>query len=161
LALGRNSYPTLTRSERLATIERLDSELALSEQADLLSIRRSSLYYRPAPPSPEEVMIKHLIDEIYTARPFCGSRRLMVALREKGFSIVRKTVQRYMHEMGITAVSRTQSEPPGLAASGLSVLASQCRRCTSQPHLGHRSHVHSPARELDVLIAIIDSFSPR
>jgi putative transposase len=46
-------------------VERVDSELDLSQQADLLSISRSSLYYRPVPPSPEEVMIKHLIDEIY------------------------------------------------------------------------------------------------
>jgi putative transposase len=85
-------------------VERVDSELDLSQQADLLSISRSSLYYRPVPPPPEEVMIKHLIDEIYTARPFYGSRRLMVELRKKGFTIARKTVQRYMHEMGITAI---------------------------------------------------------
>jgi len=85
-------------------VERVDSELALSDQADLLSISRSSLYYRPVPPPPEEVMIKHLIDEIYTARPFYGSRRLMVELRKRGFTIARKTVQRYMHEMAITAV---------------------------------------------------------
>jgi putative transposase len=49
-------------------------------------------------------MIKHLIDEIYTAKPFYGSRRLMIELRKKGFTIARKTVQRYMHEMGIVAV---------------------------------------------------------
>ena len=85
-------------------VERVDSELALSDQADLLSISRSSLYYRAVPPPPEEVMIKHLIDEIYTAKPFYGSRRLMVELRKKAFTIARKTVQRYMHEMGITAV---------------------------------------------------------
>ena len=33
----------------------------------MLSISRRSLYYQPVPPPPEEVAIKHRIDELYTA----------------------------------------------------------------------------------------------
>jgi putative transposase len=36
----KNLASTLTRSERLAMVERVDSDLTLSEQADLLSISR-------------------------------------------------------------------------------------------------------------------------
>ena len=43
------------------------AELPLRVQAELLSLSRSSLYYRPVLPSPQEVAIKHRIDEIYTA----------------------------------------------------------------------------------------------
>ena len=85
-------------------IERDGSDVPLSLQADLLALSRSSLYYRPVPPSPEEVRIKHLIDAIYTAYPFYGSRRIAVELQRRGVSIARKTVQKYMHEMGIVAI---------------------------------------------------------
>src|SRR2546429_9895800 len=45
-----------------------------------------------------------LIDELFTAWPFLGSRRLAVMLRGKGYSINRKRVQRLMRQMGIAAL---------------------------------------------------------
>jgi len=94
----------LTRSERLAFIEREAAELPLSTQADLLQLSRASLYYRPVQPAPEEVAIKHRIDELYTAHPFYGSRKLTVLLRQERGPISRKTVQRHMREMGIAGL---------------------------------------------------------
>jgi len=45
--------------------------------------------------TPEEVTIKHAIDEIYTAYPFYGSRRITVELREsRKLWVARETVQR-------------------------------------------------------------------
>jgi putative transposase len=85
-------------------VERSERTLPLSVQADLLSLSRASLYYQPVPPSPEEVRIKHRIDEIYTAYPFYGSRRISVQLRREGMTINRKAVQRHMREMGIAGV---------------------------------------------------------
>ena len=81
------------------------AELPLSVQADLLSLSRSSLYYQPALPSAQEVAIKHRIDEVYTACPFYGSRRIAAQLVRDGLTINRKTVQRHMREMGIAGVS--------------------------------------------------------
>lgn len=49
--------------------------------------------------------IKHRIDEIYTAHPFYGSRKLTVVLAEAFGPINRKRVQRYMREMGIAAIA--------------------------------------------------------
>ena len=80
--------------------------LPLSTQANLLSISRRSLYYQPKPPPPEEVAIKHRIDEIYTAHPFYGSRKLTVLLEPDFAPINRKRVQRYMREMGIAELTR-------------------------------------------------------
>lgn len=94
----------MTRADRLALVERGESELPLSVQAELLSLSRSSLYYQPVLPSPEEVAIKHRIDEIYTECPFFGSRRIMVQLRQEGTLINRKAVQRHMRQMGIAGV---------------------------------------------------------
>jgi putative transposase len=87
----------------MAMIDRDHPEVALIDQAGILSLSRSSLYYQPVGPTPEEVAAKHRIDEIYTKYPFYGSRRMTVELR-KEMTINRKTVQRYMREMGIVAI---------------------------------------------------------
>ncbi len=79
--------------------------MPLSTQADLLGISRRSLYYQPVPPSTEEVTIKHRIDEIYTAHPFYGSRKMTAALEAEFGPINRKRVQRYMREMRIVGIA--------------------------------------------------------
>lgn len=84
-------------------MERGPSELSLQTQAELLGLSRASLYYQPGPPSAEEVAIKHRIDELYTAHPFYGSRKITVLLRPD-WLINRKRVQRYMREMGLAAL---------------------------------------------------------
>ena len=73
-------------------------------QADLLSLNRTGLYYLPVPPSPEEIALKHRIDEIYTQHPFYGSRKIVVVLRPD-FNVNRKAVQRHMREMGIAGIA--------------------------------------------------------
>jgi putative transposase len=73
-------------------------------QAGLLGLNLARLYYRPRPPSAEEVALKHHIDALYTRYPFYGSRRIMAQLRREGFSVNRKTVQRHMREMGIAGI---------------------------------------------------------
>jgi putative transposase len=85
-------------------VEREAGELPLSMQVDLLSLSRASLYYQPRPPSAEEVRLKHRIDEVYTQFPFYGARKLAAQLQREGMSINRKTVGRYMREMGIAAI---------------------------------------------------------
>jgi len=85
-------------------VERAGSEVSLQQQADLLGISRASLYYQPVPPTAEEVKLKHRIDELYTAYPFYGSRRITAQLRRDGWGINRKRVQRCMAEMGLVAV---------------------------------------------------------
>ena len=85
-------------------VERVEADFSLKEQADLLSLSRSSLYYTPRPPSLQEVAVKHRIDAIYTEHPFYGSRRIAVTLRNDGVSLGRNTVRAYMQQMGIEAV---------------------------------------------------------
>ena len=57
------------------------------------------------PPSAEEVALKHRIDELYTAYPFYGSRRIAAQLRREGAAANRKAVQRHMREMGIAGIA--------------------------------------------------------
>lgn len=80
------------------------SDVPIKTQADLLSLNRSSLYYRPTAPSAEELAIKNRIDQIYTKWPFFGSRRISAILRQEGRIVNRKAVQRHMQEMGIAGI---------------------------------------------------------
>ena len=90
-------------ADRRQLVERVEPELPLSVQADLLSLSRASLYYQPLPPSAEELAIKHRIDQLYTAHPFYGSRKITVLLKSK-WDINRKRVQHYMQEMGLAGI---------------------------------------------------------
>lgn len=93
----------MSQTERLALVEREGGQLPLKQQAELLRISRSSLYYQPVPPSAEEIAIKHRLDELYTKYPFYGSRKMTVLLQPE-WPVNRKRVQRYMREMGLAAI---------------------------------------------------------
>ena len=84
-------------------LERDHAELSLKAQAELLGISYASLFYQSVPPSARELAIKRRIDELYTACPFYGSRKIAVILQPE-FGVSRPTVQAYMREMGISAV---------------------------------------------------------
>ena len=86
-------------------VDRAEGELPLTVQARLLGLSRASLYYQPLAPSPQEVALKHRIDEVYTAHPYYGSRRITAVLRQEGQLINRKAVQRHMREMGLAGVA--------------------------------------------------------
>ena len=94
----------MNRAERVGLVEREGGELPLSVQAELLRLNRSGLYYRPVEPSAEEIALKHRIDELYTAHPIYGSRKITAQLRRDGLVVNRKAVQRHMREMGIVGI---------------------------------------------------------
>jgi putative transposase len=84
-------------------LEKDHPELSLTVQAELLGISYSSLFYKAVLPSKRELAIKRRIDEIYTAHPYYGSRRITRELRSE-FGMARSTIQHYMQEMGIFAL---------------------------------------------------------
>jgi putative transposase len=84
-------------------LEKDHPELSLKVQAELLGISYSSLFYQPVPPSLRELAIKHRIDELYTAHPYYGSRKIAVILHPE-LGVSRPTIQAYMREMGIFAI---------------------------------------------------------
>lgn len=94
----------MARDERRLLVDWNDPELPIRKQAELLSLNRTGLYYQPASPSPEEIAIKHRIDELYTKYPFYVSRRITQLLKQEGVGINRKVVQRHMREMGIQGI---------------------------------------------------------
>ena len=97
--LKKNLASTFRRDERLEMLERSGSDLTVGEQAALLGVSRSSLYYIARSPSDWEVRVKHRIDAIYTEQPFYGSRRIEFLLKEEGLEIGRDAVRQFMREM--------------------------------------------------------------
>jgi len=90
-------------------------DMSLSRQCRLLSVGRTSVYYRPQE-SGRTLDLMRRIDELYTEDPTSGARRLCAALRNRGVKIGRYKVRRLMEKMGLEAIYRKPklSEPhPG------------------------------------------------
>ncbi|MCX7745410.1 MAG: IS3 family transposase [Clostridia bacterium] len=100
--LKKNLANSKSHEDRINMIEKDNKKLSISRQAKLLSLNRTSLYYKPVPVDGEELLIKRLIDEIYTRHPEYGYRRMPTILnRDYHTGINRKRTRRYMREMGI------------------------------------------------------------
>lgn len=96
--------------------------LTISRQADLLGLDRQAYYYRPVVNEAEEARLKlHLnaIDEIYTERPYYGTRRMLYQL-EKSYDIVigRDRIRHLMAMLGLQAVyPKPNTSKPGVGTS--------------------------------------------
>jgi putative transposase len=89
---------------RLSLVERADADLSIVAQCRLLKVARSSLYWRPAAVSEDDLRLMRRIDELYLATPFYGARRLVAVLRRDGWTVNRKRVRRLMRVMRIEAI---------------------------------------------------------
>lgn len=88
-------------------IDHDNPKISVRRQCQMIELNRSTLY---APPNPAQEDSRNLdlmknIDEIYTAHPYYGSRKIRVGLKEKGYQVNRKRVQRLMRLMGIESIA--------------------------------------------------------
>ena len=109
---------TLSRTARKRLIQRGHPQASLSLQCRLLGLCRSTLYYRPREPGPDDLALMRRMDELYMAYPFYGSRQMSLHLVREGYAAGRDRVRRLMRKMGLEAI--------------------YCQPRTSQPHPGHR-----------------------
>lgn len=93
---------------------------SVRRQCDLIGLARASWYATGprASESAQNLAIMQRIDELYTARPFYGSRKMVAVLRREGRSVNRMRVQRLMRLMGLRSVAPSPN--------------------TSKPHPGHK-----------------------
>lgn len=94
----------MSRSERKAMVRRDVPGLSLSRQCELVSISRSSLYYRPKGESEENLALMRHIDEVFLKYPFYGSRQMVRHLRRDGIRVGRHRIRRLMRCMGLAAI---------------------------------------------------------
>jgi putative transposase len=67
-------------------------------------VARSGVYRPPRPANDNDLGLMRRVDELFTAWPFLGSRRMTALLRAEGYGINRKRMQRLMRKMGIAAL---------------------------------------------------------
>ena len=97
-------------------VDRRHPDLSVVRQCALLGISRSSVYYRQAEVSQEDLELMRLMDRQYLATPFYGSRRMVAWLSRLGYRVSRKRVQRLMRIMGLQVIyrrPRTSRPAPG------------------------------------------------
>jgi putative transposase len=85
-------------------IKERQGNLSIAKKCKLLSVARSSCYYKGKGESAENLELMKKIDEIYLQHPFYGSRQMMRHLMREGYVASRHRVRRLMHIMGICAV---------------------------------------------------------
>ena len=106
----------MSAPDRRGLLQRDKKDLSIRRQCALLRVARSGVYRPPRPANDNDLALMRRIDELFTAWPFLGSRRLAVMLNGEGYSVNRKRVQRLMRKMGIAALGpkpRTTKPAPG------------------------------------------------
>jgi putative transposase len=81
-----------------------DEALDFKKKCELLSVSRSSMYYKPKKQENNDTVIINELREIYQETPSYGYRRMTVALREKGFMVNHKRVFALQKIAGIQAI---------------------------------------------------------
>ncbi len=80
--------------------------LPLLRQCTLAGVCRATYYgqQHPRPADADETLLLRLLDEEYTRHPCLGSRRMVPFLRERGWVVNRKRVQRLMQRLGLAGM---------------------------------------------------------
>jgi putative transposase len=106
----------MSAPDRRALVDRDHREPSIRRQCQLVGVARSGVYREPRPANGNDLAVMRRIDELFTAWPFLGSRRMAVMLRADGHAVNRKRMQRLMRRMGIAALGpkpRTTKPAPG------------------------------------------------
>lgn len=85
-------------------MEPLNPDISIARQCELLGLPRSSYYYQSKGESQLNLKLMRLLDEQYTRTPFYGSPKMTLWLRERGYQINHKRVERLMQLMGLKAI---------------------------------------------------------
>jgi len=81
-------------------------EVPVKRQCQLLSVARSTAYYKPKPISEDNLFLMRRIDELHLDFPFAGTRMLRDLLRQEERFVGRRRIGRLMRLMGIEALYR-------------------------------------------------------
>ena len=81
-------------------------DISLNKQCKLLSISKSTLYYEPVKKfsSDEDIKLLNIVNDIYSEFPYYGTRRMLTALENEGFTVGRKLIKTIYEYLGIKAL---------------------------------------------------------
>ena len=126
----------MSQAARVSLVDRTDDQMSIVAQCRLLRVARSTLYYRPAPASDDDLRLMRRIDEQYLATPFYGSRRMVAVLRREGYAVNRKRVRRLMRLMGIEVTGHIPRSGGGALRRNIWMwrAGTCCRDAQDSPH---------------------------
>jgi putative transposase len=112
----------LTHREKKSLLDKAEVGISLTRQCALLGVSHANAYYRPLV-NEKDIRTMALIDKIYTAFPFYGSRRIRYELRTTyRIAIARDHIRRLLRIMGLEAIYP------------------RCKPDTSQPNEQHHKY---------------------
>jgi putative transposase len=79
-------------------------QLSIGRQCELLSISRSSFYYKPMGETEQNLELMRQIDEQFLETPFFGVRQMTWHLRNDGHMVNQKRIRRLMRLMGLMPI---------------------------------------------------------
>ena len=82
-------------------VEKENPQLSVVQQCILLSICRSSFYYKPTQETPRNLAIMLEIDKIHLSHPYYGVLHMRVAIQQQGYNVSKKLVRRLRRLIGI------------------------------------------------------------
>ena len=82
-------------------IDKSNKSLTIASQCELAGVSKSSVYYKPRAEKEENVALMNQIDELHTARPYYGARRLQKKLSTEENPVNIKRVRRLMKKMAL------------------------------------------------------------
>ena len=91
-------------NERRTMIEPDHTRLSIAAQCRLVSISRSTFYYRPVPESEESLALMRAIDAAFLDMPWYGSQQMARHLCREGWNVGRRRVRRLMRLMGLAPI---------------------------------------------------------
>ena len=77
------------------------NKLSIKEKCNVLSLSRSSLYYKSKPLSEDDIFLLYRIAEIFANYPFFGYRRIHQELLGEGFDIGKEKARQNMKFIGV------------------------------------------------------------
>lgn len=101
---------SLVSSKGRKTFVDTELNLSLNKQCKLLNISKSSLYYQPVKKfsSESDLKLLNMINDIYSEFPYYGTRRMLTALENEGFTVGRKLIKTIYEYLGIKALYPTK-----------------------------------------------------
>jgi putative transposase len=78
--------------------------LSIRRQSDLLSVHRSSVYYKPVGESEENMLLMRQMDKLFLSDPTLGVLGMQDELRDLGYWYNTKRIRRLLRKMGIEPI---------------------------------------------------------
>ena len=75
----------MSAPDRRALLDRDCAKPSIRRQCALLGVARSGVYRAARPANDDDLVLMRRLDELFTAWPFLGSRRMAAMLRAEGW----------------------------------------------------------------------------